>query len=177
MLGGFEHLPNTRQPLFFDVRQPDRSDAFNPHQFIHVTEWLLFAEFDNLTRPFRPDVDDPLQFLRTGSVDVDARGLLSNSGRGMDEDCHQRTATETRTLTRLTARNIIRLAELERSLIVERVNAGLSRAKRQGKTLGRPRLIVDREKVSKLAGEGLSIRKIASKLQLTKSTVHNLLSA
>jgi DNA invertase Pin-like site-specific DNA recombinase len=66
---------------------------------------------------------------------------------------------------------------LERSLIVERVNAGLSRAKRQGKTLGRPRLIVDREKVSRLAGEGLSVRAIASKLHIAKSTVHNLLSA
>jgi DNA invertase Pin-like site-specific DNA recombinase len=68
------------------------------------------------------------------------------------------------------------VAELERSLIVERVNAGLTRAKRQGKTLGRPRVIVDREKVSQLATEGLSVRAIAGKLGLTKSTVHNLLS-
>jgi DNA invertase Pin-like site-specific DNA recombinase len=69
------------------------------------------------------------------------------------------------------------VAELERSLIVERVNAGLSRAKRQGKTLGRPRLIVDREKVSRLAKEGMSVRAIAGKLKLKKSTVYNLLTA
>ena len=69
------------------------------------------------------------------------------------------------------------VAELERSLIVERVNAGLSRAKREGKTLGRPRLIVDREKVSKLKQEGHSLRTIAGKLRLSKSTVLNLLTA
>jgi DNA invertase Pin-like site-specific DNA recombinase len=69
------------------------------------------------------------------------------------------------------------VAELERSLIVERVNAGLARAKRQGKTLGRPQVIVDREKVSRLRTEGLSVRAIAEKLSVSKSTVHNLISA
>ena len=43
-------------------------------------------------------------------------------------------------------------------------------------TLGRPRLIVDREKVSRLKSEGLSVRAIATKLQLSKSSVHNLLT-
>jgi putative DNA-invertase from lambdoid prophage Rac len=69
------------------------------------------------------------------------------------------------------------VAELERSLIVERVNAGLARAKREGKTLGRPQVIVDREKVSRLRTEGLSVRAIANKLHVSKSTVHNLISA
>jgi len=38
-------------------------------------------------------------------------------------------------------------AEFEKNLIVERVNAGLDRAKKQGKQLGRPKVIVDRERV------------------------------
>src|SRR5262245_50986418 len=50
------------------------------------------------------------------------------------------------------------VAELERSLIVERVHAGLKRAKKEGITLGRPRLIVDRAKVARFQTEGLSIR-------------------
>src|SRR5262252_11060357 len=49
------------------------------------------------------------------------------------------------------------VAELERSLIVERVHAGLSRARKQGKTLGRPKVIIDREKVARLKDEGLSL--------------------
>jgi len=69
------------------------------------------------------------------------------------------------------------VAELERSLIVERVHAGLKRARKEGTTLGRPRLIVDREKVARLKSEGLSLRAIGTKLQLSKSSVHNLLTA
>src|SRR5215469_7659123 len=37
------------------------------------------------------------------------------------------------------------VAELERSIIRERVVMGLDRAKRQGKRLGRPKVLVDRE--------------------------------
>ena len=69
------------------------------------------------------------------------------------------------------------VAELERSLIVERVHAGLKRARKEGTTLGRPRLIVDREKVARLKSEGLSVRAIATKLRVSKSSVHNLLTA
>ena len=69
------------------------------------------------------------------------------------------------------------VAELERSLIVERVNAGLIRAKKEGKTLGRPRVIVNRDKVARLKTEGLSVRAIAQQLGVSKSTVQNLLTA
>jgi len=41
----------------------------------------------------------------------------------------------------------------------------------------RPQVIVDREKISRLRTEGLSVRAIADKLRVSKSTVHNLISA
>jgi putative DNA-invertase from lambdoid prophage Rac len=63
------------------------------------------------------------------------------------------------------------VAELERSLIRERVLMGLDRAKRQGKRLGRPRTLVDRERVSRLRKEGLSLRQIAMKLDVSKDKV------
>src|SRR5262245_55877043 len=69
------------------------------------------------------------------------------------------------------------VAELERSLICERVNSGLARARKQGKTLGRPRVVVDREKVRNLYKEGNSVRVIAAQLGLTKSTVHSIVAA
>jgi DNA invertase Pin-like site-specific DNA recombinase len=40
------------------------------------------------------------------------------------------------------------VAEMQRSLIPERVLAGVDRAKRQGKKLGQPRVLVDDENVS-----------------------------
>jgi DNA invertase Pin-like site-specific DNA recombinase len=53
------------------------------------------------------------------------------------------------------------VAELERSLIVERVRAGLRNARAKGKTLGRPRKIVDAAKIADLRTQGRSWREIA----------------
>jgi DNA invertase Pin-like site-specific DNA recombinase len=66
------------------------------------------------------------------------------------------------------------VAELERSLIRERVVMGLERAKRQGKRLGRPRTLVDREKLTHLRATGLSLRQIAAKLNVSKDKVARL---
>src|SRR5271154_2399999 len=64
------------------------------------------------------------------------------------------------------------VAELERSLIVERVRAGLRNARAKGKTLGRPRKIVDAGRISALRAQGLSLRSIASELGIGLATLH-----
>ena len=51
------------------------------------------------------------------------------------------------------------------------------RVKKEGKMLRRPRVIVDREKVRQLHGQGSSVRIIAAQLGLTKSTVHSIIVA
>src|SRR5215467_10692672 len=66
---------------------------------------------------------------------------------------------------------IAAVAELERSLIRERVMMGLERAKRQGKRLGRPRRLLDRQRVDALRAHGFSLRQIAITLNLSKDTV------
>ena len=69
------------------------------------------------------------------------------------------------------------VAELERSLIRERVVMGLNRAKAQGKRLGRPKLEIDAAEVVALGRNGLSARQIAIKLGVSKSTAASLLRA
>src|ERR1700686_1297045 len=64
------------------------------------------------------------------------------------------------------------VAELERSLIVERVKAGLRNARAKGKRLGRPRKIVDGSKIADLRAEGLSWAKIAERLGVGEGTVY-----
>jgi DNA invertase Pin-like site-specific DNA recombinase len=49
------------------------------------------------------------------------------------------------------------VVELERSLIVERVRAGLRNARAKGKRLGRPCAVVDAVKVARLHAQGRSI--------------------
>ena len=67
------------------------------------------------------------------------------------------------------------VGELERSLIRERVQAGVDRAKRQGKRLGRPTVIVDREKIRQCAAAGHSIKSLAKEWQIARATVRDIL--
>ena len=46
------------------------------------------------------------------------------------------------------------VAELERSMIVERVKAGLRNARAKGKRLGRPRVVVDTFRIGRLRERG-----------------------
>ena len=48
------------------------------------------------------------------------------------------------------------VAELERSLIAERVRAGIRNAKAKGKRIGRPRVVVDGSRIAALRAQGLS---------------------
>ena len=68
------------------------------------------------------------------------------------------------------------VAELERSLIRERVMMGLERARRQGKRLGRRRVVVDRERVALLRAHGLSLREIARQMNVSKDKVARSIS-
>ena len=63
-------------------------------------------------------------------------------------------------------------AEFERAMIKERINAGLSRARAQGKKLGKPRVSLEVEsKIRELRSMGRGIRKIAGQLRVGVSAV------
>jgi DNA invertase Pin-like site-specific DNA recombinase len=64
------------------------------------------------------------------------------------------------------------VAELERSLIVERVRAGLRNARAKGKILGRPRKVVDAGRIASLRAQGRTLRAIASELGVGLATLH-----
>src|ERR1700674_2978033 len=66
------------------------------------------------------------------------------------------------------------VAELERSLIVERVRAGLRNARAKGKTLGRPRVVVDAARIAALRAQGLSWAKIGDQLGASEGTIRNV---
>jgi DNA invertase Pin-like site-specific DNA recombinase len=68
------------------------------------------------------------------------------------------------------------VAELERSLIAERVRAGLRNAKAKGKQLGRPRVAVDGVRMARLRAQGFTVRQIATELGLSRSLVHKTLA-
>lgn len=67
------------------------------------------------------------------------------------------------------------VAELERSLIVERVKAGLRNASAKGKRLGRPRVAVDARRIATLRNKGASWATICRETGLSKGTAQRAL--
>jgi DNA invertase Pin-like site-specific DNA recombinase len=62
------------------------------------------------------------------------------------------------------------VAELERSLIAERVRAGLRNARAKGKTLGRPRKRIDLDEIKRLRSAGSSWRAVGTALGVSAAT-------
>lgn len=69
------------------------------------------------------------------------------------------------------------VAEEERRQISDRSRAGVDRARREGRHVGRPRAQVDHEQARRLRGQGLSIRQVARKLGVSSSVLHRALNA
>lgn len=66
---------------------------------------------------------------------------------------------------------IASFAQFEKSIIQERVRAGIAKARAKCKVLGRPKKDIDIDKIKQLRKEGFSIRKIAKKIGVPKTTV------
>ena len=67
------------------------------------------------------------------------------------------------------------IAELERNLIVERVRAGMRRAKLEGQRIGRPPLDLDRAAVLRDRQRGQSLGELARIYRVSRTTVHRVL--
>ena len=94
---------------------------------------------------------------------------------GIDFVSYEESLDTTTSNGRLMFTIISAFAEFERSIIQERVKAGLIKARAKGKKLGRPKSQVDAVKIKELRLEGLSIRKIAQTLSIPKSTIQDYL--
>jgi DNA invertase Pin-like site-specific DNA recombinase len=121
---------------------------------------VLVAAFDRVARSVRHflEVLDELSHLNIEFVslreNIDTGGPL---GRAM--------------LTIIGA-----IAELERSLIVERVRAGMRRAKLEGRKIGRAPLNIDRVAVVKDRLAGMSLTEVAKKHHVSRATVCRLVT-
>ena len=69
------------------------------------------------------------------------------------------------------------IAKQERVRLSERVQAGLSRAKAQGKVLGRPKAAVRPGRVLALREKGLSLRAIAAEIGVSVMTIQRIVEA
>ena len=68
------------------------------------------------------------------------------------------------------------IAELERNLIVERVRAGMRRARLEGTHIGRRSLELDREAICREHQRGQSLGQIARAHRVSRTTIHRVLN-
>jgi DNA invertase Pin-like site-specific DNA recombinase len=64
------------------------------------------------------------------------------------------------------------MAEFEKMVLVERTKAGVAAAVRRGAKVGRPRRNVNLEKARRLRDQGMTVREVASELQIGVATLH-----
>ena len=69
------------------------------------------------------------------------------------------------------------VAELERSLIAERVRAGLRNARAKGKKLGRPKKVIDVTKIAALRAQGRSWSEISALMGMGRGTAQRALQS
>jgi len=125
----------------------------------HRFDVVLVAAFDRIARNVRHflEVLDELNHLNIQFIslreNIDTGGPL---GRAM--------------LTIIGA-----ISELERSLIAERIRAGMRRAKLEGRRIGRTPLDIDREQVVSDRRSGMSLTKVAQRHHISRASVCRLM--
>jgi DNA invertase Pin-like site-specific DNA recombinase len=67
------------------------------------------------------------------------------------------------------------VAELERNLIIERVRAGMRRAKLEGRHIGRKPLVLDRAAILRDRQRGQSLGQLANTNRVSRSSIHRVL--
>ncbi len=99
-------------------------------------------------------------------------------GKGIDLYLHVQGIDTTTPAGRMIFQIMGVFAEFERSMIQERIHAGLRRAKATGKTLGRPKVLTPKQaaQIRTLRAEGLSFRKIARQTQQSLGVVQRELT-
>jgi DNA invertase Pin-like site-specific DNA recombinase len=143
-------------------------------------------------REFRKQFDALLKAAARREFDVIAAWSVDRLGRslqdvvgflseihtlGVDLFLHQQGVDTTTPAGKALFQMLGVFAEFERALIQERVKAGLERAKRQGKRLGRPRVPPETERAIQAArATGKGIGKIARELGIGVSVVQRVVA-
>jgi DNA invertase Pin-like site-specific DNA recombinase len=125
----------------------------------HRFDVVLVAAFDRIARNVRHFLEVLDELNRLGIQFISLRENIDTGGP----------------LGRAMLTIIGAIAELERSLIVERVKSGMRRAKLEGRRIGRAPLNIDREQVVEDRRSGMSLTKVAQKHHISRASVCRLM--
>jgi len=152
------HLPIVWAGDWFAWQKRPGLDQLLAYARRHRFDIVLVAAFDRVARSVRHflEVLDELNHLEIEFVsfreNIDTSGPL---GRAM-------------------VVIVGAIAELERNLIIERVRAGMRRARLEGRQIGRTPLDIDREQVVRDRRSGMSLTLVAKKHRISRASVCRL---
>jgi DNA invertase Pin-like site-specific DNA recombinase len=159
--------------------------------------WNVVAEYSDAGvsgakgRDQRPAFDKMLRAATKGEIDMIAAWSVDRLGRslqhliaflgeihaaGVDLFLHQQALDTSTPAGKAMFQMLGVFSEFERSIIVARVHAGLKRARKEGKTLGRPKIEPDVERKIKaaLAKGDDGMLKIAARYGVGSGTVQRI---
>ncbi len=152
-----------------------------------ITE--VYADTISGAKAKRPELDKLLKSAMRKEIDVVMAWSVDRLGRSLqhlitllsdiqsknvDLYLHQQGIDTTTPSGKMMYQMCGVFAEFERSMIQERVKAGLARAKAQGKKLGRPTVPpITVRKIQNLRASGLSIRAISRKTGVSVGKCHS----
>lgn len=195
-----KHKTTKRVALYLRVSTGEQTTENQRRELEAVAKqrgWQIVAVYEDKGisgakgRDRRPQFDAMLKDAVRGQFDVLAAWAVDRLGRSLQDlvatlsDLHgagvdlflHRQAIDTTTPSGKAMYQMLGVfAEFERSMIQERVRAGLDRARAKGVKLGRPRLPGrKREEILQLHREGTSQRGIAKAVGVALGTVQNVL--
>ncbi|WJN75570.1 Serine recombinase, PinQ/PinR-type [Burkholderia anthina] len=136
---------------------------------------------DLLRRLEEGDVLIVTKLDRLGRNAMDVRATVETlADRGIRIHCLALGGVDlTSAAGRMTMQVLNAVAEFERDLLIERTQAGIARAKAEGKTMGRPAALTkeQREKVRKQLSEGTSVASLAREYRTSRQTIMRIRSS
>lgn len=176
-------------------KQSDESQLLELRQFCQKRGWTNIVEFSDVisgSKFTRYGLDKLMAEVRKGKIDVLLCFRLDRLGRSLPHlsmivaelvtnhtalvvPSQQIDTSSMNPASQLQLHVLMAVAEFERSIIRERVNAGLAVARQRGTKLGRPEILSQHKAaVARLLAEGNGTRAIARELGLPLSSAAKL---
>lgn len=160
----------------------DIVDVYLDHGVSGAKDRKQRPEFDRLCKDATRRKFDVVMAWSVDRLGRSLQDLVSFLGElhavGVDLYMHQQGVDTTTPAGKAMFQMMGVFAEFERSMIQERVKAGLARAKANGKTLGRPNVAnAVRDRVLVAKRDGLSVRRIAQEMGVSVGTVQGIIKA
>ena len=173
-----------------DKHQDLETQLLPLREFTSARGWQTYEIYTDVmsgAKESRPSLDQLMQDARRRKFDVvlvyrfdrfarSTKQLINSlelfSSLGIDFISYQEAVDTSTPAGKAMFTMISAFAELEKSIIAERVRSGLERARTQGKRLGRPKKSLRLQELINLRLKGFSLRKIEEATGVSRATLH-----